>query len=414
MQGEKILSTPLVAVVVTLAVRFLTYSFKDQISLPYHFGITTPNTGAEIWKEAVFWKQEFNSVPDYITAVAPWYAEYIPPAPAGVYVTVLCLLDGLTAFIVSRWPSATPQFVYTLFVLNPAMILLPVLESLAPVEHFLLAIIIECSRRQRVQPWLMNIARLILPVLGFSFIAVAVALWFPIGTTSPKIALVGALLGAASIGGCGLLYLRLYGELRAQTSLYAPPDNGVMWYVRLLIIPAFERCMDVFQFQLPAILTMPLAVALPADAEAPTAPTLERTGVVPGNRRLLVVLFAICVSKACRCHLALPDYMLGVLFLYSLLDKTSRLGQRDGGTSMLERLRTANVFVPVYTLLLTVPLQYSFYTGWVMWDTANPNWVFFPQVAFTIVGGMFVLTFLKAAVEAISAEAAAGEKEKQL
>ncbi|ORC93145.1 putative GPI transamidase component Tta2 [Trypanosoma theileri] len=398
---EKILTAPLVAAFVTFAVRILMYNCMDYFSLPYHFGITTPNTGAEVWKEAVFWKHRFGAVPEFLGGIAPWYAEYIPVASSTMYVVILCLFDALTAFFVSQWPSAMPQITFSLFVLNPVMIFLPILESLAPVEHLLLTLVIECCLRRRKYPYLIYVARLVQPILGFSFIALIIALWFPVGTSSPRIGLVASLLGAFGVGGLGLLYLWYWGALSEKTSLYSPPDNGVMWYVRLLILPAFGRCVDVFEVQLPAVVTLPLALALPA--EVPKSKGVQSSSI-PGDRRLFLVLFAICVSKLCRSNLALSDYSLGVLFLYSLLEVSDKKSKKNGKISMFERMLGANVFVPVYTLLLVVPLQHSFYTGWVMWDTANPNWVFFPQVAFVIMGSIFLLTFLNVAVDAIQAE----------
>ncbi|RNF13498.1 putative GPI transamidase component Tta2 [Trypanosoma conorhini] len=414
MLGKHSLTLPLVAALVTLTVRLLTYRVKEYIPLPYHFGITTPNTGAESWKETVFWKQQFGVVPDYLTVVVPWYVEYIPRLPSVVNVNILCVCDALTVFIVSQWPSAIPQLLFTLFVLNPAMVLLPALESLAPIEHLVLTLIIECSRRRRSRGWLIYVARILASVLGFHFIALTVALWFPVGTSSSRWALFGVLLGELIVGGFGLLYLVFWGGLRARTSLYSPPDNGVMWYVRLLIIPVFERCMEVFQIQLPAFVTLLVAVALPPEVPAMT---LRCASSVPGDRRLLLVLFAVCASKLCRCHLALPDYSVAVVFIYSLLDTMGgkgKVGKAETEQSMFDRIKNANVFVPVYTLLLVVPLQYGFYTGWVMWDTANPNWVFFPQVAFVIVGAIFMLTFLGKAFAAIKAEATVGDKPKRL
>ncbi|RNF11823.1 putative GPI transamidase component Tta2 [Trypanosoma rangeli] len=413
MLRKKSLTLPLMAALVTLTVRLLTYMLKEHLSLPYHFGITTPNTGAETWKEAVFWKHQFGVVPDYLVAVVPWYVEYIPLLPSAVNVSILCVCDAVTVFLVSQWPSAVPQLVFTLFVLNPAMVLLPALESLAPLEHLILTVIIECCRRRRSQGWLIYVARILAPVLGLYFIALTVALWFPVGTSSSRSALVGVLLSELIVGGFGLFYLVSWGSVSARTSLYSPPDNGVMWYVRLLIIPVFGQCMEIFQLQLPAFVTLLVAVALPSKVPAKT---LAYANSVPGDRRLLVVLFAVCVSKLCRCHLALPDYSLGVFFIYSLLDTTGRNGKggkEESRQSMFDCIRSANVFVPVYTLLLVVPLQYSFYTGWVMWDTANPNWVFFPQVAFVVVGAIFMLTFLRKAFGVINAETVAGDKPKQ-
>ncbi|KAH9582306.1 GPI transamidase subunit PIG-U [Trypanosoma melophagium] len=401
MLTEKILTSPLVAAFVTFAVRLLVYNFIDYISLPYHFGITTPNTGAEVWKEAVFWKHHFGAVPEFLGGIAPWYAEYIPVAPSMVYVILLCFFDAVTAFFVSQWPSAMPQITFSLFVLNPVMIFLPVLESLAPVEHFLLALLIQCCLGRRKRPYLIYVARLVQPILGFSFIALIVALWFPVGTPSPRIGLMASLLGAVGVGGLGLVYLWYWGTLGDKTSLYAPPDNGVMWYVRLLILPAFGRCIDVFQIQLPAVITLPLALALPAEVQE--SKRVQRSSI-PGDRRSFLVLFAICVSKLCRCNIALSDYSLGVLFLYSLLEVSDKQSKENRKITMFERMRKANIFVPVYTLLLVVPLQHSFYTGWVMWDTANPNWVFFPQVAFVTLGSIFLLIFLNVAVDAIKAE----------
>lgn len=409
---EKTLAVPFVAALVTLALRLLTYALKDQLPLPYHFGITTPNSDAETWKEAVFWKQQFGVIPDYLLVVIPWFVEYIPPAPSAVYVAFLSLFDALTVFLVTQWPSANMKLIFTLFVINPVMIFLPALESLAPLEHFLLTVIIECCRRRRGQAWLIYVARLFASILGFFFIAVIMALWLPCGIASAKRSLFCGLFGVLGAGGFGLLYLFLWGDLSTRTSLYAPPDSGVMWYVRLLIIPVFSRCLDVFQLQLPAILTLPLAVALPPEVPGVAS---RHVSSVPGDRRLLLVLFAVCVSKLCRYHLALPDYSLALLFMYSLLDKTGnrKRNKENAKMSMFDRVQSANVFVPVYTVLLLVPLMYSFYTGWVLWDMANPNWVFFPQVAFVIVGGMFITTFFSVVVEAIMAEGATETRSKQ-
>ncbi|EAN84805.1 hypothetical protein, conserved [Trypanosoma cruzi] len=406
------LTLPLAAALVTLTVRWLTYNFRDFLPLPYHFGITTPNTAAETWKEAVFWKQRFGAVPEYLLVVVPWYVEHIPLLPSAMYVSILCVCDALTVFLVSQWPSAIPQLVFTLFVLNPAMILLPALESLAPVEHLILTVVIECCRRPRIRGGLIYVARILAPVLGFSFIAVTVALWFPVGTKSSKVAIIGVILGELGIGGFSLLYLFQWRNMSTRTSLYAPPDNGVMWYVRLLIIPVFERCMEVFQIQLPAMLTVLVAVAVPTEV---LAKPLEYASSIPGNRRLFLVLFAVCLSKLCRFHLALPDYSLAALFIYSLLNKTGgggKGGKEETGFSMFDRICSANVFLPVYTLLLAVPLQYSFYTGWVMWDTANPNWVFFPQVAFAVVGAIFLIIFLRKVFDAITEETVAEDTPK--
>ncbi|EAN77927.1 GPI transamidase component Tta2 [Trypanosoma equiperdum] len=409
MLGNKVVSSPLVAALVALAVRLLAHNFSHHIHLPYHFGITTSKTGSEIWKEAVFWKQQFGVVPAFLTTVGPWFMEYIPPASSDAYVIFLCLCDALTVYIVSRWPSAKPQLTYALFVLNPIMALLPMLESLAPLEHVLLAVILECCRKRRIHPWLIFAARLLAPLLGFHFIAIIVALWYPVGTPCPKIALVGVALCTACIGGCGMLYLRWWGEHVERTSLYSPPDNGVMWYVRLLIMAAFHRSMEVGQIELPAVLTLIFSTGVPCEKEA-AAETMKDGGAIPGDRRLLVTLLAICFSKLFCEHVILADYMITVFFLYSLLEVKGR----GGFKSMLDRVRGLNIFLPICTLLLGVPLQYAFYTGWVMWDMANPNWVFFPQVAFVTGGGLFLLAFVNSLVDAMKEECVAGiTKEKQ-
>ncbi|KAG8344671.1 hypothetical protein TRVL_04504 [Trypanosoma vivax] len=392
---------------VTLAVRLVAYNYGCHLSLPYSFGITTSKTASETWKEAVMWKQEFGTVPSFLASVVPWYTEYIPKATSDVYVAVLCLCDALTAFFVCQWPSASPHLVYTLFVLNPFMVLLPPLESLLPLEHLLLAIIVECCRRSRVRSWTIHIARLVAPVLGFHFIAVVVALWFPVGAASQKITHIGIILCTACMGAFGLLFLWWWGTCMESSSLFAPPDNGVMWYVRLLILPAFHSCLEVCQIQLPAALTLLFSTGVPPENKESTK-MMKYGGCVPGDRRLLIVLLAICLSKLFCNHLILSDYAVMVLFIYSLLGVEKKKGMQ----SMLERMRAQNVFVPVFTLLLVIPLQYSFYTGWVMWDTANPNWVFFPQVAFVTVGGIFLLTFVDAIVEAIKEEESITEKKR--
>nr|CCC93662.1 conserved hypothetical protein [Trypanosoma congolense IL3000] len=405
---KKLLASPLLAAVVTLVVRLLAHHYAHYIRLPYQFGLTTSKSGAETWKEAVFWKQNFGFVPAFLTTVGPWFIEYIPPAPSEAYVLVLCLCDALTAYFVSQWPSAKPKLIYTLFSLNPVMVFLPMLESLAPIEYMLLALILECCRRRRVHAVCLYVARLLAPLLGFHFIAIIIALWFPVGTTCPKVAIASSVLCAACIGSFGLLYLRWWGDHMEQTSLYSPPDNGVMWYVRLLIMAAFHCSMEVGQIQLPAVLTLIFTTGVPPEREV-AAVTMKRGGSIPGDRRLLVVLLAVCISKLFCQHVILADYLVTMLFLYSLLEVDGVGGVKP----MFDRVLEINVFLPILTLLLVMPLQYSFYTGWVMWDTANPNWVFFPQIAFVTVGGIFLLTFINAVVDAIKEETTAGEKVKE-
>lgn len=411
---KKLLTTPFVAALVTLVVRLLIYGFEGKIYLPYKFGITTPNSDADTWKEAVFWRERFGVVPDYLLAVVPWYIQYVPAASSAVYAIFLCFVDALTAFLISQWPSSTPKLIFTLFVLNPVMVFLPALESLAPLEHFMLAIIVECCRRRINRGWYIYIAILSACVLGIYFFAVTLALCFPLKMSGVKYDVFWAIFGVLALGGFALFYLFYYGSLTTRTSLYSPPDSGVMWYVRLLIIPAFSRCMDVFQLQLPAILLFPVAVVLP---ESVSTTTSGYASSIPGDRRLLLVLLAICFSKFCRCNLALSDCSITVLFIYSLLDKNGLQKMNDEKSedaklSMFDRIVSSNVFVPLYTTLLLVPLTYSFYTGWVVWDTANPNWLFFPQAAFLIVGGIFLVSFFKVVVDVILAERTSENKLK--
>lgn len=386
-------------------------------TLPIQFSLLIPPTDAGVWREAVFWRQHFlTPLPKYIEALVPWYVRFIPAALASSPVTGvwLSVCDGLTAYLVAGWSSATFGVLYSLFVLNPFTVLPAVYESLTPLECLMLALVVQCcvlrGRSKGVASWLWEAVGVGLSLcLGSDFIALTAAVVFPVGSTNRRRVFAVTMILILSMGAYALRYLYRTDAVFRATSLYAPPDNGVRWYVRQLVLPAFERCLDLFHLQLPAIMVIPMAAVMPSYSP------LRRTPAIFTDMKLFVVLMAVCLCILLRNYLTLPYCCMALLFLYSSLNTAAtktvvKRGEATRSTkgevvpaapvtvtySVYFRVR---VLVPVYFTLLSVPLELGFYVGWVLLEVANANWVFFAQMAFVVGGAIFCVLWYSEVLE---------------
>ena len=394
---------------------------------PVHFSMWIPMTEAATWREVVFWRERgFTSeLPYYLQALAPWYARFIPAVLATPPWTglVLSAMDGVTAALIAQWTSTSAALLYAFFVLNPFEALTTAFEALTALELLLLTLAVHLCARRRASAVVYAAAVLSAAALGSHFIAVPVALLAPLGTSSKAVAFGAAVALTLGVGACAVAYLYATEESHRAASLYAPPDNSVMWYVRQLVLPSFERCLEVFTLQLASVLVIPAAVALPTSyvcgprADSPTKASPSSFAAVGYPRvfpdvRVFVVLLAEGLSVLFRPQLTLPYCFFVVLLFYSCLNpaaqKTVTLeGKRVVTYTVYARVR---LLVPIFIQLTSVPLQISFYAGWVLRETFNANWKFFSDVGFMVGSTAFlVMWYIEVVKDAIACEKAAGE-----
>ncbi|KPI89245.1 hypothetical protein ABL78_1668 [Leptomonas seymouri] len=401
---------------------------------PVHFSMWIPMTEAATWREVVFWRERgfADKLPHYLQALAPWYARFIPAALAAPPWTglVLSAMDGVTAALISRFSSTSTALLYAFFVVNPFEALTTAFASLTAFELLLLTLTVYlCSCRHTSVA--AHVGALLCAVfLGSHFIAVPVALLAPIGTSSKVTAFGAAAAISLGVGAYAIGYLYLTEESHRSSVLYAPPDNGVMWYVRQLVLPSFERCLEIFMLQLAPVLLIPMTIAFPTSyvrgrlAEPSSLQKASATAAADGaveapmyprifpDVRVFLVLMAEGLSVLFRTQITLPYCFLIVLLFYSCLNpaasKTVTLEDKRVVTySVYERVR---LLVPIFIQLTCVPLQIGFYTGWVLRETANGNWKFFSDIGFMVgITAFFVLWYAEVVEDAIACERAMGE-----
>ncbi|GET93133.1 hypothetical protein, conserved [Leishmania tarentolae] len=371
---------------------------------PVHFSMSISMTEASTWREVVYWRESgfAEAVPYYLQGLAVWYARFIPAVLARPPVTglVLSAMDGLTAVLVSRWSSARAVLLYALFVLNPIVIFTTTSESLTSFELFLLTVTVDLCARRAKSALAYAGALVCAFTLGSHFIAIPVVLLAPLGTQSYHVAFAAAAALVAGVGAYAVLYLYSTEASHRFASLYAPPDNGVIWYVRQLILPSFERCLEVLLLQIAPMLLIPVTVAFPVSyLHQPLSPTAHPHLFTDG--RVFLVLMAESLSVLFRNQLTLPYCFIIILHFYSSLNPAAYKtvtcdDQRVVAYSPYTRVR---LLVPIFIQMTSIPLQASFYAGWVLRETANANWKFFSDVAFMMGATAFVLLWYTEAVD---------------
>ncbi|CBZ25908.1 conserved hypothetical protein [Leishmania mexicana MHOM/GT/2001/U1103] len=381
---------------------------------PVHFSMSISMTEASTWREVVYWRESgFAEVaPYYLQELALWYVRFIPAVLAKPPVTglVLSAMDGLTAALVSRWSSASAALLYAFFVLNPIMILTTTSESLTSFELLLLTVTVDLCARRAKSALAYTGALVGAFTLGSHFIAVPVILLAPLGTQSYRIAFAVAAALAAGVGAYAVLYLYSTEVSHRFASLYAPPDNGVMWYVRQLVLPSFERCLEVFMLQLAPMLLIPAAVAFPVGyLRQPLSSTAHPHLFTDG--RVFLLLMAEGLSVLFRNQLTLPYCFLIILHFYSSLNPTAskKVTLEDQRVVTYSPYMRVRLLVPIVIQLTSIPLEASFYAGWVLRETANANWKFFSDVAFMLgATAFFVLWYAEVVEDAVLCENDAG------
>ncbi|KPA79921.1 hypothetical protein ABB37_04976 [Leptomonas pyrrhocoris] len=405
---------------------------------PVHFSMWIPMTEAATWREAVFWRERgfADALPYYLQALAPWYVAFIPAVLATPPWTglVLSAMDGVTAALISQCGSANAALLYAFFVLNPLEALTTAYESLTAFELLLLTLTVQLCARRRTSVVAHAAALLCALTLGSHFIAVPIAVLAPIGTSSKAAAFGAAVAATFGVGAYAIGYLYLTEDSHRSTSLYAPPDNGVMWYVRQLVLPSFGRCLEIFMLQLAPTLLVPMAVAFPTSyvrgrlagpqslakkataAAAAAVPNVAVEAVsyprIFPDVRVFFVLMAEGLSLLFRAQITLPYCFLFVLLFYSCMNpaasKTVTLEDKRVVTySVYQRVR---LLVPIFIQLTSVPLQVSFYAGWALRETANANWKFFSDIGFLIGSTAFcAMWYAEVVDDAIACERAMGE-----
>ncbi|KAG5489943.1 hypothetical protein JKF63_00061 [Porcisia hertigi] len=377
---------------------------------PLHFSMSIPMTEASTWREVVYWRDRgfADGVPFYLQTLAPWYVRFIPSLLAQSPLTGLALsaVDGVTAALISRWSSVTAALLYALFVLNPFIIFTTTSESLTSVELLLMTLTVDfCTQRTKSVIAYAG-ALLCALTLGSHFIALPMALLAPLGIRSYTVAFSVAVALAASVGIYSMFYLYITEVPHHSTSLYAPPDNGVIWYVRQLILPSFGRCLELFMIQLASMLLIPVSLALPRaylhqSASSAAHPHLFTEG------RLFLVLMAEGLSVFFRSQLTLPYCFLIILHFYSSLNPaaTKTVTLEDERVVTYSPYKRVRLLVPIFLQLISVPLEVSFYAGWVIRETANANWKFFADVVFVgSAASFFVLWFTEVMNDALVCE----------
>ncbi|KAG5463894.1 hypothetical protein LSCM1_00067 [Leishmania martiniquensis] len=371
---------------------------------PLHFSMSISMMEAPTWREVVYWRERgfAEEAPYYLQALAPWYVRFIPAILAKPPATglVLSVMDGLTAALISRWSSANAALLYAFFVLNPIMAFTTISESLISFEFLLMTVTVElCARRAKST--LMYAGALIAALfLGSDFLAVPVILLSPLGSRSYHVAFAVAAALVAGVGAYAVVYLYSVEVSHRFASLYAPPDNGVMWYVRQLVLPSFEHCLELFMLQLASMLLIPAAAALPSGYVRQPSSSAARPHLFTDGR-VFFVLMAEGLSVLFRTQLTLPYCFIVIVHLYSSLNpaatKTMTLeDQRVVSYSPYTRVR---LLLPIMIQMTSIPLEVSFYTGWVLRETANANWKFFSDLAFVAGATTFFTLWYNEVVE---------------
>ncbi|AIO02205.1 GPI transamidase component Tta2, putative [Leishmania panamensis] len=377
---------------------------------PVHFSMSIATTEASTWREVVYWRERgfAKGTPYYLQGLALWYVRFIPAVLAKPPVTglVLSAIDGLTAALISRWSSASSALLYGFFVLNPIMVLTTTSESITSFEMFLLTVTVDLCARRATSVVAYAGALICAFTLGSHFIAVPVVLLAPLGTPSYSIAFAVAAALTAGVGAYAVLYLYSTEASHRFASLYAPPDNGVMWYVRQLALPSFERCLELLMLQLASMLLIPAAVALPTGYfRQPSSSSAHQHLFTDG--RIFLLLMAEGLSVLFRTQLTLPYCFLIILHFYSSLNPaaTKTVTLKDQRVVTYSPYTRARLLVPIFIQLTSIPLEVSFYTGWVLRETANANWKFFSDVAFMVgATGFFVVWYAEVVEDAVLCE----------
>lgn len=471
-------------------------------SFPLRFSSTIPPMEASVWRDVVFLKQRLMSetappmadginvlLPDYLRSLAPWYAQFIPPVLAQQpwSILLLTLFDGVTATIFAGlFPSTDTTLLYLLFVCCPFTIAACIYESLQPLEMLLLTCIVEACRRagrwsrgddddgdgskpttskpRRVV--FLSLAVLASLFLGCSFLGVTVALLFPIGLRSRRMTMLAALsltvfVGVYALGivffdthektphgskGTGSILttslgLNGYARKAELSTLYAPLDNGVLWYVRQVVLPVFEENLALVLLQVPALSMIPLCSVMPEVGQYIDAFKRKRRagGKVPSamiqplfkDTKVFVVIFSVFVSLLYRFYFNLAYMFFGLLLIYSNANgkATERvrsdpdsvvppvvrsLGQLSAKEKLAmaaadagHKVRTfaaherARILIPLYMLIIFAACQLGLYVSFCLYEVSNANWLFFSGVAVSLAHSFFLAAWLDAVAEDI-------------
>lgn len=379
---------------------------------PLHFATILLHTESAGWREAAFYRDTLRQpVPHYLIAHIPWYALYIPGSlarwPGSVIALAVC--DGLTAYLVAGWPSTITLLLYAIFVLNPLLIAPSLYESLMPLEFLLIAVVLQASYR-RTQPGVGTAARLLCSgvallaafALGSPFLALAVAVVAPVGSPSAQHALFSTALLILATGVYAVLYVHYIDTARCATSLHARVDNGVLWYVRQVVMPPFALSLDIFFVQFPAVVTLIVAVVMPA-----ARPLAAKREVLYPQPRLFVLVFAVGISVLLRMTLTASAVCYAAMLFYSFLNHKAVLKTTPPSDDVTKEAKVreysaynrASMLVPAYFMVITFPLMIGFYTRYVLWEVSNPNFFFFSGVAFLLGCFSFLAFWLQAVTE---------------
>ncbi|CCW59953.1 unnamed protein product [Phytomonas sp. EM1] len=354
------------------------------------FSLIPAPLDAGVWREVGFLRAHFSEhgIPDYLLSISPWYVRFLPPflACRPWPAAWLGLCDGLTAFFLAGWPSCTPTLLYAGFVFNPFMVLPALYESIMPLEWFLLAIVVEGCRQRRQRPWVFLLALIASIALGSSFLAVPVMLLYPMGVRCRGVAIGSAAALSLVVGAYALLY-RVYTEdVFQRTAAYIPIDHGTLWYVKMSIFPAFERCLEIALVIIPAVITLPTAVAIPPFAV--TEVSSSRHTPLVADVKVFMVCFAIAISVMFRSFLTIPFWCLVVLFMYANRTPAAAalpdISESDSEKRPVGDFQSVklDMFFPIFTFLITVPAVWGFYLAYGFWEVSNMNWIFFFNMSF--------------------------------
>lgn len=397
---------------------FVTHDYHERFVAPpaSHFMLWGPSDEMATWREVVYWRDRGygnGTMPYYLKALAPWYASFIPSILASPQCAILVLscMDGATAVVLSQWSSSRAALTYGFLVLNPALILPTVHLSLCSFNLFLLTMGLQCFRYRRHSPFALPAAFGFIAFLGSPFLAVLVTMMVPVGAQSKLLSFASAAALICFVGVYTTIYAAWIKDTEHYSSLYSPPDVGVQWYVRQLVLAVFSRSLEFLMMQLPCMLIIPAAISLPVCYATQTAveamESAAATSVKPKSKQpalpvherifedghLFILINAVGLAILFRTQLTLSYWFIVPVYIYSSLNPRAnkRCILDDGSPIVYTPHLRVRLLMPIFTVLTSNLLQFSFYSGWVLRDSANANWKFFSDIGF-VVGSLSFIT----------------------
>jgi hypothetical protein len=291
---------------------------------------------------------------------------------AAVSVTMMILLAALPASASVRWT--------VLVCLNPLSLFLPLFRSGSSFFQLLLGIVLLSATKWSALSWSSSVARLLLVsvvtfMLGWrSFFAIISTELEGLAHRKLRLTLGGRALLCAIVTAMFATALVLQGSAPiASGSTY--PSMGSRWYLEQQLMriagPGFSWVLSLY----PVVVTQLLCLRLRSEAK---------------NLRALQQLLALAVSYFLSCENTASDTVF--LAVAGSVVLPSVMAHALGG------------FLPFAILILCLPLMQVYYIGWVRFDVANANWLFFTCVAFSVACSLVVVEAVRFALKSQPAD----------